>query len=219
MHDSVIIGRSKDYKDKVLSQKAPNVCAGTPTYVDGVKIHMFRTARGLDPTLQGKFKNITFSGFIDTGCDISAVFWTDDEVRVGSWDYWTALEDSKVEGASEVHIANLCRAVNVGITDLYITDKNSAFGEDHGSTEGPSTIMLYTNTHKKLQYFVEPTFCHDHPENCFSYCENTCLRTVTFLLDPGISNEHKLKICQKNDPQNRCEIFDDWYNHDTQDRF
>jgi len=219
MHDSVIIGRSKDYKDKVLSQKAPNVCAGNPTYVRGVEMHTFRAARDLEPTLQGMFKNVTFSGFNDTGCTDSAVFWADDEVRIGSWDYWTSLEESKVEGASEGHIANFCRAVNVGIADSYIIDKNSAFGEAFGSLDGPSTIMTYTNTNTKMQTFVEPTLCHDYPENCFSYCENTCLRTVTYRVDPAMSEKHKLKICKKNDLQNRCEIFNSWYNPDTKDRF
>jgi hypothetical protein len=208
-----------DYKDKVLSQKARNVCGGNPSYVRGVEMHTFRHSRDLLQTLQGKFKNVRFSGFNDTGCDVSAVFWADDEVSIGSWDYWAALEDSKVEGVSEGQIANFCRAVNVGIADSYIIDKDSAFGEALGSTGGPSTIMTHTNTHTKLQSFVEPTLCHDYPENCYSYCENTCLRTVTFRVDPSISDEHKLKICKKNDPLNRCEIFDNWYNHDTLDRF
>jgi len=218
MHDSVIIGRSEDYKNKVLAQKARNVCAGNPSYVRGVEMHTFRHSRTLLPTLQGKFQNVRFSGFNDTGCDVSAVFWADDEVRVGSWDYWTTLEGSTVDGVSEGQIANFCRAVNVGIADSYIIDKDSAFRDSLGST-GPSTIMTHTNTHTKLQSFIDPTMCQDYPENCYSYCENTCLRTVTFRVDPSISDEHKLKICKKDDPLNRCEIFDNWYNHDTLDRF
>jgi len=220
MHDSEVVGRSKDYKNKVVSQKAPNVCGGKPTYVRGVEMHTFRTATGMEPTLQGKFKNVTFSGFNDTGCTDSAVFWADDEVRRQSWDYWTTLEDSKVEGASEGYIANFCRAVNVGILDSYIIDKDSAFGDAFGSSiEGSSTIMTYTNTNKKMQSFVEPTLCHDYPENCYSYCENICLRTVTFRVDPALSDKTKLKICKKDDPQNRCEIFNSWYNTNTGDRF
>ena len=208
------------YKDKVLSQSAPNVCAGNPSYVRGIEMHTFRHERGLvregfGSRVQGLFKNSTFSGFDNTGCDTSAVFWADDEVRVGSWDYWTFLEDSEAQDISTGHIANFCRAVTVGITDSYIIDKNSAFG----GMGGPSTIMTYTNSHNKLQAFVEPTLCHDHPENCFSYCENTCLRTVTFRVDPGISDGHKLKICKNNDPQNRCETYENWYNDDIRDRF
>jgi len=42
---------------------------------------------------------------------------------------------------------------------------------------------------------------------------------VTLRVDPGISDKHKLKICKNNDPQNRCEMYKNWYNHDTQDRF
>jgi len=220
MHDSVIVGRSKDYKDKVISQSAPNVCAGNPTYVRGVEMHTFRHGRGIleegfGSKVQGAFKNTHFSGFDDTGCETSAVFWADNEVRVGTWDYWTYLENSKVDDVSKGHIANFCRAVNVGITDSYIIDKNSAFG----GTTGTSTIMSYTTTHNKLQAFVEPTLCHDHPENCFSYCENTCLRTVTFRVDPGVSEGYKLKVCKKNDSQNRCETFQNRYNHDSVDRF
>mmetsp|Transcript_21199 Transcript_21199/g.58957 ORF Transcript_21199/g.58957 Transcript_21199/m.58957 type:complete len:491 (-) Transcript_21199:916-2388(-) len=220
MQNSEVVGRSKDYKDKVLSQKAPNICAGNPTFVHGVEMHTFRHARGMESTLQGKFKNVSFSGFNDTGCSDSAVFWADKEVRVQSWDYWTTLEGSKVEGSSEEYIANFCRAVKVGIIDSYIIDKDSAFGNAFGSSiEGPSTIMTFTNTNKKMQSFVEPTLCHDYPENCFSYCENTCLRTVTLRVDPAWSEKNKLKICKKNDPLNRCEVYHSWYNPDNSDRF
>jgi len=220
MHDSEIVGRSKDYKNKVLSQKAPNVCFTTPSTVRGVEMHTFRHNRGLDAALlQGRFKNVTFSNFNDTGCDAPGVFWTDDEFRIGTWDYWTSLEDSKVEGVSKGQIANFCRSLNVGITDSYIVDKNSAFGGPGSSAGQPSTIITHSSTHTKLQSFIEPTLCDDHPDNCFSYCENTCLRTVSFRVDPSISDDHKLKICKKNDPQNRCEIFDNWYNNDERDRF
>ena len=206
-----------DYKEKVLTQKARNVCGGRPSFVRGVEMHTFRTDRNLLPTLQGKFKNVKFSGFNDTGCDQSAVFWADDEDRIPVWDYFTALEDSSSEGVSEGQIANFCRAVNKGIKDSYIVDQNSAFGSNPGN--GPSTIMTYTDTIKQMQAFVEPTMCSDHPDHCYSYCENTCLRTMTVRVDPGISDQNTLKICKEDDPQSRCETYKSWYNHDTQDRF
>jgi len=216
MHDSVIVGRSKDYKAKVVSQSAPNVCGGNPTYIRGVEMHTFQAATGLKPSLQGKFKNVTFSGFNDTGCTDSAVFWADDEVRVGTWNYWTTLEDSTADDGSEGYIANFCRAVNVGIKDSYIIDKSSAFGNAVDSIVGPSTIMTYTKTHTKMQTFIEPTLCNDNPENCYSYCENTCLRTVSFRMDPApITEKYRLKICKKKDQLNRCDIFNSRYDNDS----
>jgi hypothetical protein len=219
MHDSTIVGRSEDYKKIVAAQKAPNVCGGNPSFVRGVEMHTFRHSRGLDPTaLQGKFVNVKFEGFSDTGCTNSAVFWADDEVRRGTWDYWTTLENSQVEDASGSHVANFCRAVARGITDSYIIDKNTAFGASSGSdiNAGPSTIMTYTESNKKLQAFVEPTLCSNYPDNCFSYCENTCLRTMTLRVDPATN--YKLKICKKDDTQS-CETFDSMLINDHSDRY
>lgn len=219
--NSQIVGRSEDYKSKVLSQGARNVCGNWPTsYIRGVEMHTFRHDRNLQPTLQGLFQNVEFSGFNDTGCAVPAVFWADDEARYMSWDYWTSLDNVKVEGVEANQIANFCRAVAVGIMDSYINDKDNGFGEALGISSGVSTIMTYTDSYKKMQAFVEPTLCHDHVENCFSYCENTCLRTVTVRVDPALAETTKLKVCMKNDLQNRCESYDSWYNNnDWADRF
>lgn len=221
MSDSEIVGRSEDYKNKVLSQKARNVCGGwEPKYVRGVEMHTFKANRHLISQVQGAFTNVRFSRFNDTGCDDSAVFWADDEDRYKTWDYWTNLENSQVEGVELGQIANFCRAVAKGIPDSYITDSDSAFGAALGvSGGGVSTIMTYTNTLKKLQSFVEPTLCTDYPENCFSYCENTCLRTVTVRVDPTVSPDYKLKICKKDDTS-KCETYDNWLNTgDLDDRY
>ena len=183
-------------------------------------MHTFRHDRNLLPTLQGLFQNVEFSGFNDTGCDVPAVFWADDEARYMSWDYWTSLDNVSVEGVDADQIANFCRAVAVGILDSYINDKDNGFGAALGYSSGTSTIMTYTESHTKMQTFVEPTLCHNHVENCYSYCENTCLRTVTVRVDPALAETTKLKVCMKDDLQNRCETYDSWYNNgDWADRF
>jgi len=218
MTDSEIVGRSEDYKNKVLSQKARNVCAGRPSYVRGVEMHTFKHDRNLVSQLQGGFDNVKFSRFNDTGCDVSAVFWADDEDRYKTWDYWTALENSQVEAVGLGEIANFCRIVAKGVHDSYITDHGSAFGESLGISGGVSTIMTYTDTLKKMQSFIEPTLCHDYPDQCFSYCENTCLSTMTVRVDPTVSTEYMLKICQKDG--SKCETYNNWLNEgDWSDRY
>lgn len=183
-------------------------------------MHTFRHDRNLVSQLQGGFENVKFSRFNDTGCDVSAVFWADDEDRYKTWDYWTALENSQTEGVDLANMANFCRAVAKGVNDAYITDHGSAFGESLGISAGVSTIMTYTDTIKQMQAFIEPTLCHDYPDQCFSYCENTCLSTLTVRIEPTASPDYKLKICKKDDLESRCETYGNWLNTgDWSDRY
>ncbi len=196
---------SSDYKMKVMSQKARNVCSWQSN-VHGVEMHTFKHDRNLESTLQGAFNNVKFSHYNDTGCAVSAVFVTDDEDRYPTWDYWTAIENSQTEAVDLANIANFCKAAAKNIPDSYITDHDSAFGASLGISGGISTIMTYTDTQTKMQAFVEATSCHDFAEQCFSYCEDTCLRTMTVRVDPSVSPDYKLKICKGS----TCETYNNW---------
>ena len=196
---------SSDYKMKVMSQKARNVCSWQSN-VHGVEMHTFKANRNLESGLQGAFNNVRFTHFNDTGCKVSAVFVTDDEDRYPTWDYWSAIENSQTEAVDLANIANFCKAAVKNIPDSYINDHGSAFGASLGISGGISTIMTYTDTQTKMQAFVEPTSCQDFTEQCFSYCEDTCLRTMTVRVDPSVSPDYKLKICK----DSTCETYNNW---------
>jgi hypothetical protein len=110
LHNAAIVGRSTAYEHVVETQNAPNVC-NHQNMARGVELHTFMANQRMESTPQAIFENVHISGFGGTGCSDSAFLWLDDEVRIGTFDYFTTLKGLTIDDASPR--ANFCRAVNL----------------------------------------------------------------------------------------------------------
>ena len=62
--------------------------------------------------------------------------------------------------------------------------------------------------------FVLSDRCIPAPDQCHSYCEDTCLRSVTFAIDPANTEDYTLRVCDEN--SDICAQLDGryWYYED-----
>jgi len=106
-------------------------------------------------------------------------------------------------------VVDFCDAQTAGVSSLYIIDLDSSLRETSSSFSGTSSIVAGSNP------FVLTDRCIPSPDHCHSYCEDTCLRTVTFAIDPANTQDYKLKICDVD--SDICVELDGryWYYEDT----
>jgi hypothetical protein len=77
--DALVIGVTPEYRSLIQSQSVSSIC-GMYSSVTGIQLHSFsRNTKDNGAAI----KNITISGFMDTGCDNAAAFKFDDKVCIG----------------------------------------------------------------------------------------------------------------------------------------
>lgn len=114
------------------------------------------------------------------------------QVRTGSFDYFSVLVSVAVEdGAVPI---DLCRAKDHGVTDVYLTDLTSSLlaTSTARSVSGPSTIITDESS---IFTFLPSERCLIISDRCLAYCEDTCLRTVTYNVDPTARDGIRLRVC------------------------
>lgn len=80
LRDASVIGISPEFRQLIETQDVDPPCENGK--VVGVQLHTFtRRSSGVGASLQ----NVSFSGFIDTGCDEAIAIDFDDEVRRRMW--------------------------------------------------------------------------------------------------------------------------------------
>jgi len=101
------------------------------------------------------------------------------------------LTDVSIEdGAIPV---DLCQAKDHGVTDVYLTDLNSSLQPSTSrSVSGASTII---SDESWFTTFLSSDKCLLFANQCLAYCEDTCLRTITYQADPTGSEAYRLKVC------------------------
>jgi hypothetical protein len=130
------------------------------------------------------------------------------QIRRGSFDYFTTLMDiSLTPGTKPI---TLCRAKEVGVTDIYIVDTDSSLHPDGTSSfTGTSTIM---SDSVQMTTFLNPDkTCTLLPEECYLYCEDTCLRTVTYEIDPAATENYRLQVCSATNASHCIEVGASFY--------
>lgn len=88
---------------------------------------------------------------------------------------------------------NACTPEDEGVTGLYIIDKDSSLRPKTSSFAGTSAIIGNIGS---MSSFIDTNKCITSPAyKCSLYCEDTCLRTVTYTVDPSGTEDYTLKIC------------------------
>lgn len=99
-----------------------------------------------------------------------------------------AIEDGAVP-------VDLCRAKDRGITDVYLTDLTSSLQTSMSTSRnfrGSSTVI---GDDSWISVFLPLERCLVVADHCFAYCEETCLRSVVYTVDPTASDSIQLRIC------------------------
>lgn len=123
-------------------------------------------------------------------------------IKIDSGMFWSFALFENVDIEPEARLFNFCPAGNRGVVSFF-TDVDGSFGP-FPEQKRPSTML--SNTPNML-HFVDPTKCTEYPENCYSYCHDTCFRTVRYAVDPGITEEYRLQICRRDETEDCTEFI------------
>lgn len=112
------------------------------------------------------------------------------QVRRGTFDYFSVLSDVTIEdGAVPV---DFCRAKEHGISDVYLTDLTGSL--QTSTSRGFNTPLTIISDDSLALSFLPSDRCILFANQCIAYCEDTCLRTVTYKVDPTGSKSFRLRV-------------------------
>jgi len=130
--------------------------------------------------------NVTFSDFdLDGKCQeaVPITFNTHDKRNL-HWNYVSAFDKVSFEGA---RMTDAEAAEEVGFTTLFITDIEGS-SDPSGKATNDSSFVLNNEVNKKFAYGK----CTNY--GGLSYCEDMCLRTVTYTVDQSGTRDWTLFV-------------------------
>eukprot|EP00542_Grammatophora_oceanica_P020927 CAMPEP_0194026912 /NCGR_PEP_ID=MMETSP0009_2-20130614/1155_1 /TAXON_ID=210454 /ORGANISM="Grammatophora oceanica, Strain CCMP 410" /LENGTH=1694 /DNA_ID=CAMNT_0038665801 /DNA_START=100 /DNA_END=5184 /DNA_ORIENTATION=- len=199
-----IVGLTNDYNSVMEAQNIVGLCHSSD-YMVAVEFHLFTRDRQLDGAT---LRNVSISGLQGTGCDMEVAFRFDEETNMPNFDWWTTTELMTLEDGTEPFY--FCQAEDVGVTNAYVTDKDSSLQPSSTSFTGTSTFL---GDFPHMTTFVDLANCVDKvQDNCYYYC-NVCLRTVEFEFDARNTEGYTLKVCDATTPS-KCIEVDEVFKHD-----
>jgi hypothetical protein len=135
----------------------------------------------------------------------------------GVSDYFSSF--SNVEIDDDAPRVTLCDAEKVGIQDIYMIDQDSSLNPPNYLARAASVIV---SDHPNMLHFIPDSenTCFFYPSGCYHYCLNTCLRSVSYSIDPADPNEYWLRVCERGDVDD-CILYQGHTREelDTSDRF
>ena len=99
------------------------------------------------------------------------------------------------EGPSFV---DMCLIESETFDMLYINDMNANLRPASMTSALKTSATLIASDNSELLKFVNPTKCVSVPEGCYSYCRDTCFRTMRFEV-AGLAS-WKVKLCIQGQP-------------------
>ena len=146
--------------------------------------------------------NVQFSGFDDTGCFSPRRHLIFQNIRhLPHFDWFPQIKGlSNADGGN--FRFDLCSSANIGVEDVLFTDLDSSMHPNGpGSFSGISSLV---SNRAWMKGFARGQ-CIDVPEMCYSYCEDTCLRFVSFYVDK-YDTEDVLLVVTDTESQNKIEV-------------
>lgn len=194
--NSTFVGRSELYNKVLETFKVRDQCSRFNMPVTGIDLHTWKNSPDLGGAL---IRNVSFSGFADHPCNISVPIMLDPTIETGLFDYYSSFVDTAIENGTDPF--DFCRALRAGIEDIYFVDRDGSFS---GPLRDPKTgISVVVSDRPDMLQFVDPGKCTPNTRRCYTYCKNTCFRTVRFETDPSVAKFYRLKVCLDNDT-NKC---------------
>jgi hypothetical protein len=109
---------------------------------------------------------------------------------------------SILDGANSI---DFCIVNQDEFSMVYVIDLDGSMNpRPTEKAQGPSTLVATDDG--RLLKLVDTTKCQVVGEGCYSYCANTCFRSIRYnVIGPGQTN-YLLKVCLKGD-KSRCTTF------------
>lgn len=246
--NSQVIGLSDSFRDLLSDQDARPSCVEDAQY--GIEFHTWKhDPANVGTTI----RNVTISNFINVSCPIATPFHVDNtvsntfrhlastlfvgismyashsifflfvecfvsQIKTGQFNMFTTFSNLKLQDPRSA--IDFCDAEYAGIIDIYLNDLDGSFRPLAASSD--ESASLVSNNLGMLQ-FVNRFRCNTNEAKCYSYCTNTCFRTVRFEIDPANTADYRLRVCRRNEPSNCIYVVgqqrvEDEYDHSFEPR-
>jgi hypothetical protein len=179
-----IVGLSESFRATVDSQ------AGLQSHSDmlvGIQLHGYN----LFEEGGAQIRSVSFSGFDDTGSNYVALIDIDDEVNSGSFDYLSSVSDVTIEGDVAPFQFDFTKALASGVEDAYIVDLDSSMKPKGSTATGVSSVVSNSDL---MKTFLSQETCQAFPTRGYMYCADTCIRTITYAVNPAMTEGYQLRI-------------------------
>ena len=87
---------------------------------------------------------------------------------------------------------------------LYIIDLDGSFRPNLSIT--PTVSSLVASDNQMHLTFLDPSKYVANTVGCYSYCDDTCFRSMRYYVDGPEQELYKLKVCSRSD-HSRCSLF------------
>ena len=191
MEGTRLVGRTNRYREIADIQGSLFVNEHQDRVV-GLELHSF--AR--DPSMIGlEVKDITFEEFHNTGSEFTALVEIDsesDDRWSGQFDFWTTFEGVQIIPQVPHHF-NFVKAQDTLHKGVYLVDLDSSMKPDIVADRTKTASSVISDS-DEMKAFVDLSKCWPFEKQGYLYCHDTCLRSVTFAVDPGQSKDLRLRI-------------------------
>ena len=198
--DSVIIGVSQLYRQLIKSQGVEEICRRGK--IVGLDMHTWvlnNDSGGVS------LENISISGFDEaasTRCGKTSIRVDPFNLEENQFEQFATFRNVRaVDGANTI---DFCLAEAAGIDTVHYFDLDGSLSPPNAvKPTGASTLL--SNGPDVLR-FVDPSKCTINNKGCYSYCRDTCFRSVRYETQGFAMDGYVLKACRKGDSSN-CSIF------------
>lgn len=116
----------------------------------------------------------------------------------------TTFKNTRLVGGAP--LVDMCIINDDTFDMLYVNDLNGNFHPTNNGNGVPGTLVA--NDNNQLLKFVIPTSkCTSVPSGCYSYCRDTCFRTLRINVDDYTQTGYKLKVCIRGVTPQVCTTF------------
>lgn len=99
---------------------------------------------------------------------------------------------------------SFCDLTGSDIETVYLIDVDGSLSPP--GMESPFSVLLSNGPN--IQKFTDPSNCIEVQSGCYTYCKNTCFRSIRYEIEGPQTEGFELKLCDSDDPQDCAFFFD-----------
>jgi hypothetical protein len=90
---------------------------------------------------------------------------------------------------------------------MYINDLTANFRPSTVTAVSSGSATLLASDNNELLKFLDQRKCVSVPTGCYSYCRDTCFRTLRVSVTGANAPNYKLKVCVRNSSPENCILY------------
>ena len=177
--DAVIYSETQHQRNLVASQGALTLRCDNGNPIQGIRIATFRNYPGYEQTMH--LKNLRFWDFDKVSdCSNSAPIYLSNLREDDHFDFNFHVTNLTVNGLRGQKTLSACAAAATNINDVVITDLDGSL-DPNPAPEFTGVASAVSN--QPFMTAFADGLCDEIEDSCMTYCRDTCLRTVSWLVE------------------------------------